>query len=174
MSSSNAYNFERFESNTAPKRAPRRDREAAQKPKIVRRPAPTAEQLRAQQKAAFRQVVKVFSVSALVLLLFAVRLYGGAQLDEERHTYTELQAQLTAAESENTRLEMELQSRVSLDRVEEYATSVLGMVKQGSYQIEYVDLSEADGVVVAGGESADDSSDSSSQSFIDKIKAYLG
>lgn len=173
MRTNNAYDLGLFESGAAPRRDPRRDRKEPPKPKLVRRPAPTAEQMRAHQKAAFRQTMKIFSVSALVMLLFAARLYGNARLDELNHEYADLQEQLNIASSENTRLSMELQSRVSLDRVEEYATNVLGMVKQGSYQIEYVDLAGEDGVVIAGGEEAADSSDNSSQSIIEKIKSYL-
>lgn len=172
MRSSNAYDLSLFESGAAPKRAPVRRPQAPSKPKIVRRPAPTAEQLRTQQRAAFRQTVKVLSLSALVLVLFAVRLYGNVRLDEVNHQYAQLQDEWNVVSSENTRLEMELQSKVSLERVDEYATNVLGMVKQGSYQIEYVDLSGADGVVVADGEQAAGGSEGS-QSLIEKIKAYL-
>lgn len=172
MSSSNAYDLRLFESGAAPRRAPARNPQTPPKPKIVRRPAPSESQLRAQQKAAFRQTLKVLSLSALVMVLFAVRLYGNVRLDEVNHQYAALQEEWGVVSSENTRLQMELQSKVSLERVDEYATNVLGMVKQGSYQIEYVDLSGADGVVVANGERADSRSDSS-PSLIEKIKAYL-
>ena len=171
MASSNAYDLRLFEPNTAPRRAPRREPERRPKPKIVKRPAPTAAQLRAQQRAAFRQTVKVLSLSALVLVLFAARLYGSARLDEVNHQVAD---QLSIVTSENTRLNMELKSKVSLERVDEYATNVLGMVKQGSYQIEYVDLSAADGVVVANGEQTEDSAQQEdSSSFFEKLKAYL-
>lgn len=172
MSSSDAYDLRLFESGAAPKRAPARSPKPP-KPKIVRRPALTEAQLRIQQKAAFRQTLKVLFLSALVMLLFAVRLYGNVRLDEVNHQYAALQDEWGIVSSENTRLQMELQSKVSLERVDEYATNVLGMVKQGSYQIEYVDLSGADGVVVADGEQADSQSPDASPSLIEKIKAYL-
>ena len=157
MASSNAYDLRLFEPNTAPRRAPRREPEQRPKPKIVKRPAPTAAQL-----------------SALVLVLFAARLYGSARLDEVNHQVADLEDQLSIVTSENTRLNMELKSKVSLERVDEYATNVLGMVKQGSYQIEYVDLSAADGVVVANGEQTEDSAQQEdSSSFFEKLKAYL-
>ena len=174
MASSNAYDLRLFEPNTAPRRAPRREPERRPKPKIVKRPAPTAAQLRAQQRAAFRQTVKVLSLSALVLVLFAARLYGSARLDEVNHQVADLEDQLSIVTSENTRLNMELKSKVSLERVDEYATNVLDMVKRGSYQIEYVDLSAADGVVVANGEQTGNSAQQeNSSSFFEKIKAYL-
>ncbi len=174
MASSNAYDLRLFESTAAPRRAPNRAPERRPKPKIVKRPAPTAAQLRAQQRAAFRQSVKVLSLSALVLVLFAARLYGSARLDEVNHQVADLEDQLSIVSSENTRLNMELKSRVSLERVEEYATNVLGMVKQGNYQIEYVDLAEADGVVVADGEQTVDGSDQTDgSSLFEKLKAYL-
>ena len=173
MSSSNAYDLRLFESNAAPKRDPRRGMRPVQRPQIVRRPAPTAAQLRAQQKAAFRQTMKVLFLSALVMVLFAVRLYGNVRLDEVNHQYSQLQEELSVVTSENTRLEMELKSKVSLERVDEYAANVLGMVKQGSYQIEYVNLADADGVVVADGKEAEHTEQEDSPSFFEKIKAYL-
>lgn len=172
MSSSNAHDFKRFESTAAPRRVPRRSPQTPARPRLVRRPAPSIAQLRVQQKAAFRQTLKVLSLSALVMVLFAARIYGNVRLDEVNHDYAQLQDEWNIVSSENTRLQMELQSKVSLERVDEYATNVLGMVKQGSYQIEYVDLSGANGVVVADGEKTDGQSDSS-QSIWEKIKSYL-
>lgn len=173
MNSSNAYDLRLFESSAAPRRAPRQAPRQPAKPKIVRRPAPTAAQLHAQQRAAFRHTLKVLSLSALVMVLFAARLYGNVRLDEVNHQYSDLQDQMGIVSSENTRLEMELKSRVSLERVDEYATNVLGMVKQGSYQIEYVNLSAADGIVVADGKQTDAADQKASTGFFEKIKAYL-
>ena len=51
---------------------------------------------------------------------------------------------------EAVRLNAELSSKISSDKIENYAENVLGMVKAESYQISYIDLSEGDEIVVSG------------------------
>lgn len=72
-----------------------------------------------------------------------------AELTEQSDRLAKLEKQLTVAQSENTRLNMELDSRVSLDNVETYARDVLGMSKQERYQIEYIDLSGGNKLVLS-------------------------
>ncbi|MEG1613921.1 MAG: hypothetical protein RR343_00355 [Oscillospiraceae bacterium] len=45
---------------------------------------------------------------------------------------------------------------MSLNKVDDYAQNVLGMVKQEGYQIEYVDLEGSDQVLVSGGKTVTD------------------
>ena len=51
---------------------------------------------------------------------------------------------------------MQLNSAVSLDKVDEYAVSVLGMHKLERYQIHYFGNTDGDEVVVAGGKAVED------------------
>ena len=68
------------------------------------------------------------------------------------------------------RLSMKLDSMISLEHVEEYAENTLGMTKVEGYQMEYIDLSGNDKVVLSGDKtlSADNET-----SLIEKLKAYL-
>lgn len=54
---------------------------------------------------------------------------------------------LKAAQSENIRLQMQFNSLMSMDKIEEYAQTKLGMVKRESYQVRYFDMSEDDNEV---------------------------
>lgn len=171
QNTSNAYDLRLFEGGAAPKRAPQPVQRPAP-PTLVRKKRPSQAQIRAQQMRTARQTVKVMLVSALILALFGMKLYGNVKLDELNREYTGLQEQLNLTQSENTRLNMDLKSRVSLDKVENYAANVLGMVKQESYQIEYVDLSKEDGVVVAGGKQAQ-AKETEKTSWFDKLLSYI-
>ena len=51
---------------------------------------------------------------------------------------------LKTAQSENVRLQMQFNSLMSMDKIEEYAQTKLGMVKRESYQVRYFDMSEDD------------------------------
>lgn len=62
---------------------------------------------------------------------------------------------LDISKSENVRLNAELNSMISVEKIEDYAENVLGMTKIESYQITYIDLSEGDEVVVSGGKSVE-------------------
>ena len=71
----------------------------------------------------------------------------GAKKYEINRQIDEIENQINVAKSENVRLNSVLSNYVSLSEVEEYATKILGMKKLESYQIEYIDLSEEEGVI---------------------------
>ena len=52
--------------------------------------------------------------------------------------------------SETVRLQMQLNSIVSIDKVKDYAENTLGMVKIESSQVEYIDLSGENKVILSG------------------------
>ena len=54
--------------------------------------------------------------------------------------YKRQESNLTAAKAETVRLNMQLDSTISREKVDDYAQNVLGMVKAENYQIEYIDL----------------------------------
>ena len=79
-----------------------------------------------------------------------------------------VQRDIEIAEGENVRLNAELSSMISSDKIENYAENVLGMVKAESYQISYIDLSEGDEIVVSGDKSTKEATD-----FASKLKALF-
>jgi cell division protein FtsB len=67
------------------------------------------------------------------------------QLTNLQIDLTKKQNELSVIESENISLKMKYNSMMSMDKIEEYAQSELGMVKRESYQVEYFDISDESG-----------------------------
>ena len=79
--------------------------------------------------------------------------------------------QIDIQEGEAVRLNAELSSKISSDKIENYAENVLGMVKAESYQISYIDLSEGDEIVVSGDRTVGGQEDISKK--IKQLFAYI-
>lgn len=150
----NAYDFERFEpktvstQSTAPKIRPKQN----EKPRIrlVEKPKLTAAQVRRQSHLAGVKAFKIFSIAAAILLFMALVIYSRVQLDEINRDINAIDNTIKTAKSDTVRLNMALDSEVSIDKVENYALNNLGMVKVQDYQVVYIDLSTEDAVVKSG------------------------
>ncbi|MCH5191481.1 MAG: hypothetical protein J1F23_04885 [Oscillospiraceae bacterium] len=159
MAQYNAYNFERFEPKTASKTstAPKYEPQSQNRPQIrlVEKPKKSASQLRAQSRA---DAVKLFKITVIALALFAVfafAIYSRVQLDEINRDISAVENEIKLLNDDAIKLTNELNSVVSIDKVEDYAANVLGMVKIQDYQVVYVDRSDGDSVVVADGKKTD-------------------
>ncbi len=82
-----------------------------------------------------------------------------------------VESKLEIQEGEAVRLNAELSSKISSDKIENYAENVLGMVKAESYQISYIDLSEGDEIVVSGDKTVGGQDDISKK--IKQLFAYI-
>ncbi len=124
-------------------------------PKIEKKPArvpsKSATQIRKETMASALRAVKLFFVSAVLLLLFGSVLFSKVSLVRLEKEASELKQSISEAQSENTRLVMQLNSAVSIEKIDAYAVSVLGMHKLERYQIHYFENRDGDKVVVAGG-----------------------
>ncbi len=125
----------------------------------VKRPAKPQTKTAAQAKnKTFESVgrtLKIFAVSLTLIALFGAVLFSNISLILLEDEASRIETQIGDAMSENTRLIVELNSKVSLEKVEAYAVSVLGMNKLERYQVHYFDNGSDDKVVVAGGESVE-------------------
>lgn len=151
---------------TAPKGAKRK---AAPKLKIVEAPKKTLMQLKREMHASALQTAKIISIAFVLLSLLAALLYGRLKVDELDREIANLNTEITAAQSECVRLNMQIDSVISLKNVEEYAQTNLGMVKMESHQIEYIDLSGEDRVVLSGEKMLS----KNSESFVSKVMEYI-
>ena len=91
-------------------------------------------------------------VTMLVLALFSfsmicMHITAGAQRYELTKQIESIEKQLAVAESEQVRLNAELNSMTSITKIDSFATGILGMTKLENYQVEYVDLSDGDKVL---------------------------
>jgi len=111
----------------------------------------TAAQSRKEAVASLLRAVKVFAVSLTLITLFGAVLISKVNLVLLEDKARSIQADIDEAKSENTRLIMQLNSEASIDKVDAYAASVLGMSKLERYQIHYFEDKGSDRVVVAGG-----------------------
>ena len=122
--------------------------------KPVHKPKSTA-QIRKESIASAVHALRIFVVSAVLLTLFGAILLSRVNLVILQKEAAEISEQIKDAQSENTRLVMELNATVSREKVDEYAVSVLGMQKLERYQIHYFENRDGDKVVIAGGESSE-------------------
>lgn len=112
-------------------------------------------QIRRKTIASAVRAVKLFFVSAVLISLFGSVLFSKIALVSLEQDIAEWEVKLKEAKSENTRLVMQLNSTVSLDKVDEYAVSVLGMHKLERYQVHYFGNTDGDEVVLAGGKAVE-------------------
>ena len=108
-------------------------------------------------------VVCAFLVVALLML--------NSKYDTVLSEISAVQSQIAIEKGENVRLNAELSSKISTDKIENYAENVLGMVKAENHQITYIDLSEGDCVLVSGDKSANGESELSGK--IKELFAYI-
>jgi cell division protein FtsL len=127
----------------------------ARKPQIVKTKK-TASQLRKESVASAVHALKIFVVAVTLLTLFGEVLFSRISLAMLEKEAVQIADQIKDAESENTRLVMQLNSSVSREKVDEYAVSVLGMQKLERYQIHYFENRDGDKVVMADGKAVED------------------
>lgn len=128
----------------------------AQQPRLAVKKPKTAAQIRRESVSSALRALKLFVVSATLILLFGAVLFSKVSLIELEQESAEIKSKISEAQSENTRLVMQLNSSVSIEKVDAYAVSVLGMHKLERYQIHYFENRDGDKVVVAGGKAVGD------------------
>ena len=126
-----AYDWELFEE--------KKEEAPAQKPEQDPQPH------RARNTLTFLKILSVFAVCAF---LFGALLYSNATLAELNSRSAALEKQLASLKDDETRMNVELDSRVCMKDIDEYITDTLGMVKLEKYQVNYIDLSEGDSMSV--------------------------
>lgn len=144
--SNTAYDLSRFEPKKAETPAHRSEE---QKIRLVEPKKRTVRQARAEAAQTAYKTIKIFSFTCLFVFVIAFQIYSTVRLDELNHEIAVIEKNMSVAESENTRLNMQLGSILGITKIEDYAVNKLGMVKQESYMIEYVNLSDGDKVVLS-------------------------
>lgn len=104
--------------------------------------AKSRQELIAEQKAAAVKIVSIISAALIcIAMLFAV-IGSMAAKNELNHEISSLENRLSVAQSENTRINSELNAMVSMSMIDQYAVEELGMVKIQSNQIKYIDVAK--------------------------------
>lgn len=158
MAQNTRYNIELFEpaaprmTSTAPKLKPNNSRPNL---KVVEKPRLTSAQVKAQNLRALFKALRIVGIAAICLLFLGAVIYSTLKLDEVNREIASIDKAMNIAQSEKVRLDMEIDSIISLDKVENYAVGTLGMSKVQDYQVVYVDLSSSDRVIMADGKETD-------------------
>ncbi len=96
--------------------------------------------------------MKIVLTCLLLGMIASVCLCCKAVLTETVNEISVAVKELEVLQSENVRLNMELEAMVSLKNIEEYATEQLGLSKLEKYQVSYVTLDEGERVVTTQGD----------------------
>lgn len=128
--------------------APQRERRYEETPHIVRPKKRSKAQLRRESRLAARGALKAFTVATVMFVLFGAIIFSRVSLIQERQKTEELQATLQIYESENVRLNVEMNSFASDEAIDDYAVNVLGLQKLERYQIHYFGNESSDEAVV--------------------------
>ncbi len=139
--------------------------ERLKQPEIVRVP-------KAKPVAKPMSPVKVLLFLMLIIGLSFSVMYSRAQLNEMSAKVNSVTKELETLKSENIRLQTELEDRISLKNVEEYATVELGMEKMDASQVEYVTLTDGNQVEIT--EENDGSVWQKVKNFFDDMMEYIG
>ena len=118
---------------------------------------------RARRRTA--TVLGIVAAAAVVVGIVVTMLYSRAVLTELSQQIAHQTSLLEKEQSEYTRLTAELDAKISLRNVEDYATQTLGMFPVDKCQVTYVDLSE--------GEKIELTSESPKQSLFDKVELAI-
>ena len=152
------YNFAMFDTpmravraNTARAGAApvRRERETRQPLKVVPKKSKAQRRSEARRAAVNMLIILVFAAATLGMLCLQIN--AGARSYEISRQIASVERQIEAAKSENVRLNSQLNGITSIGNIDDYATKVLGMSKVESYQVEYIDLGQDDGVLYSSG-----------------------
>ncbi len=142
-----AYDLDRF-SSAAPKKE-QQTKAQPPRPTLVKPERRSEQELKNEKRRNLQKVIKLLVVASICLSFIAPNIYYRLQINELNGAIVSLDKELKEKKSENTRLNMELNAKISPENVQNYAENVLGMVKRERYQIIYFDLENGNEIIPA-------------------------
>ena len=118
-------------------------------PKLIQSKPISFEQAQTEIKASRIAALRAGVIAIVALLILGSLIYSRVMLTNYQSELADQKAALKTEQSENVRLQMQFNSLMSMDKIEEYAQTKLGMVKRESYQVRYFDMSEDDNTETA-------------------------
>lgn len=173
--SSEAYDFSLFEpyeyGTAAPEYEPDYEREERYERPAVKKQRQQSAVSQKERRATARSranAVKLLAAAAVIFMFIGSGLYLNGRLDETARNISRIESQIEIAKSENIRLNSKLEGMVSVDKIENYAENVLGMVKLEDYKVKYFNNDAVNRVIVSGGKTYSDS-----QGIWGKIQSFF-
>ncbi len=90
------------------------------------------------------QITTAIIVSLTVLTIVTIMISSQVYIAELTEQISTTQVELAEKQSEYTQLSMRVESELSLNQVNDYATNVLGMAPTEDYQIQYINIGVGD------------------------------
>lgn len=142
MSENRAYDFSLFEENE-------KQNEGKETNKTIKL---DEEQLLKNQRIKYKPatVIGMICMAVITVAVISSSIVGQVRLTELTSEINALEAQYEESKSVYTQLEMQVETKLSLDKIEEYTTQTLNMDQLKNSQISYVNLSDGDAVLVKG------------------------
>ena len=126
-----------------------RKKKKIEAPKLIQSKPISFEQAQTEIKASRIAALRAGVIAIVALLILGSLIYSRVMLTNYQSELADQKAALKTEQSENVRLQMQFNSLMSMDKIEEYAQTKLGMVKRESYQVRYFDMSEDDNTETA-------------------------
>lgn len=137
-----AYDFSLFEDKKRVNVVEIPDNEKAKREKIRKKNAVLSE-TNTRPALGFKRTLGIVCVGAMVLFLFFFQINGSVKATETTEEIYQTEKQIEALKSEEVRLQMELDSRVSFENIEKTAAE-MGMQKPDSMQMRYINIYDTD------------------------------
>lgn len=115
---------------------------------VERQPKIEEVKLPKKQKVLNMSPLKMLTLGAVIVAMVGALLYSNVMLAEITADVNAATGVLEDLDNEYTRLEMELNRKMSISTIEEYATEVLNMSKIEQYQVEMISINNNDEVIV--------------------------
>ena len=103
----------------------------------------------ARPALGFKKIATIVSVGALVLFLFFFQINGNVKATETTDQITKTEKQIEHMKSEQVRLQMELDGKVSYENIEKAAEEA-GMQKPTAMQMRYINIYDTDTAEITG------------------------
>ena len=126
-----------------------RKKKKIEAPKLIQSKPISFEQAQTEIKASRIAALRAGVIAIVALLILGSLIYSRVMLTNYQSELADQKAALKTEQSETVRLQMQFNSLMSMDKIEEYAQTKLGMVKRESYQVRYFDMSEDDNTETA-------------------------
>ena len=126
-----------------------RKKKKIEAPKLIQSKPISFEQAQTEIKASRIAALRAGVIAIVALLILGSLIYSRVMLTNYQSELADQKAALKTEQSENVRLQMQFNSLMSMDKIEEYAQTKLGMVKRERYQVRYFDMSEDDNTETA-------------------------
>ena len=115
---------------------------------VERQPKIEEVKLPKKQKVLNMSPLKMLTLGAVMVAMVGALLYSNVMLAEITADVNAAANSLEDLHNEYTRLEMELNRKMSISAIEEYATETLNMSKIEQYQVEIISINNSDEVIV--------------------------